>query len=65
MSHHENVCESAYPKRPVRIDEKVEPFVIETYNPVKRGFDTVSFENIWAAGKWIVLFFYPADFTFV
>ena len=54
-----------YHRRPIQIDEKVEPFVVETYNPVKRGFDTVSFEKIWAAGKWTVLFFYPADFTFV
>ncbi len=65
MSQNQSVCGSVYHRRPIRIDEKVEPFVVETYNPVKRGFDTVSFEKIWAAGKWTVLFFYPADFTFV
>lgn len=65
MSQNESACGSIYHRRPIRIDEKVEPFVVETYNPVKRGFDTVSFEKIWAAGKWTVLFFYPADFTFV
>ena len=65
MENVESKCTSQYHKRGIRIGEKVEPFVIETYNPIKRGFDSISFEQLWKDGKWIVLFFYPADFTFV
>ncbi|WP_320171435.1 redoxin domain-containing protein [Maridesulfovibrio sp.] len=47
------------------IGEKVPDFTVEAYDPEDCGFCEVSFEEIRKAGKWLVLFFYPADFTFV
>ncbi|OEU68715.1 MAG: peroxiredoxin [Desulfovibrio sp. S3730MH75] len=47
------------------IGEKVETFVMEAFDPEDCGFCEVDFEKIQKAGKWTVLFFYPADFTFV
>jgi alkyl hydroperoxide reductase subunit AhpC len=47
------------------VGQKVPSFEIETYDPVKGDFGTVSLDAIKAAGKWTILFFYPADFTFV
>ena len=32
---------------------------------VGQKFETVTLEQYTAAGKWVVLFFYPKDFTFV
>ncbi len=48
-----------------RIGHKVKDFKIETYNPVNYGFDEVDFAKLQKEGKWVILFFYPADFTFV
>ncbi len=47
------------------IGETVPEFVMEAYDPEDCGFCEVKFEEIKKAGKWLVLFFYPADFTFV
>ncbi|WP_027178401.1 peroxiredoxin [Maridesulfovibrio bastinii] len=47
------------------IGQKVPPFVLEAYDPEDFGFTEVDFEKIQKEGKWTVLFFYPADFTFV
>lgn len=47
------------------IGEKVPDFTLEAYDPSDCGFCEVNFEEIRKAGKWLVLFFYPADFTFV
>ena len=49
----------------IQIGKKVPPFTINTYNPVKGDFDEVSLQKLQDSGKWTVLFFYPADFTFV
>ncbi len=38
---------------------------METYEPTDYGFGTTSLEKLKKAGKWTVLVFYPADFTFV
>lgn len=43
----------------------VKDFAIETYNPEQLSFEQLSFEELRRDKKWIVLFFYPADFTFV
>ena len=48
-----------------KIGQPVKDFTIETYNPEDYGFGERSFKKLWSEGKWIVLFFYPADFTFV
>ncbi|WP_027720525.1 peroxiredoxin [Maridesulfovibrio zosterae] len=47
------------------IGETVPEFVMEAYDPCDCGFCEVKFEEVKKAGKWLVLFFYPADFTFV
>ena len=44
---------------------KVPGFSIEVYNPVTREMEEISLESIGSSRKWTVLFFYPADFTFV
>jgi NADH-dependent peroxiredoxin subunit C len=49
----------------MQIGSEVPEFKIETYEPSRGDFGEVSLETIKAAGEWTVLFFYPADFTFV
>lgn len=49
----------------VKIGQAVENFELNTYIPEDFSFGTVSLEEIKKAGKWTVLVFYPADFTFV
>ena len=49
----------------VMVGMEVPNFEMETYNPADRQFGTVSLEELKEAGKWTVLVFYPADFTFV
>ncbi len=48
-----------------KIGQPVKDFTIETYDPLDYGFSQRSFKQLRDEGKWIVLFFYPADFTFV
>jgi len=49
----------------LKVGQKVPPFEIEIYDPVEKDFGLKKFDDIKAAGKWTILFFYPADFTFV
>jgi len=56
--HHE-------PVEHVKIGKKVCDFTIETYDPKEGSFGSVNLKELNKAGKWVVLFFYPADFTFV
>jgi len=49
----------------LQLGASVPDFELQTYDPVKNDFGTVSLEQIKADGKWTILFFYPADFTFV
>lgn len=46
-----------------KIDNKAPSFELPAYNPKTDSEEKVSLE--WLKGKWSVLFFYPADFTFV
>ncbi len=50
---------------PLKVGQKVPSFEIETYDPVSEDFGTFNFEKTKAEKKWTILFFYPADFTFV
>lgn len=43
----------------------VPDFEIDTYDPTAKNFDKFSLSAQKSAGKWSILFFYPADFTFV
>ena len=49
----------------LRVGQAVPDFEIETYDPVLEDFGTINSESLKAEGKWTILFFYPADFTFV
>ncbi len=50
---------------PLQVGAAVPDFSLETWNPATGEFDEVSLEKNKAAGKWTILFFYPAAFTFV
>ena len=45
--------------------DTVPNFTLETYDPGKNDFGDVTLDAIKKKRKWTVLFFYPADFTFV
>ena len=49
----------------LKLGEKVPDFSLTTYDPVRDDFGTFSMEGQFARKRWTVLFFYPADFTFV
>jgi NADH-dependent peroxiredoxin subunit C len=44
---------------------EVPDFAMETYDPAEGLFDKISLAELKAKKKWTILFFYPADFTFV
>jgi len=50
---------------PLKVGQKVPSFEVETYDPVEGEFGTFNFDKAKASQKWTILFFYPADFTFV
>lgn len=47
----------------VKIDTPAPLFTLPAYNPIKDEETKISLEDL--KGKWTVLFYYPADFTFV
>jgi alkyl hydroperoxide reductase subunit AhpC len=49
----------------IRVGEIVPNFEMETFDPKKGEFGTISLESLKKAKKWTVLVFYPADYTFV
>jgi len=49
----------------LKLGETVPDFELETYDPVKDDFGTFSLADQKQKGRWTILFFYPADFTFV
>jgi peroxiredoxin (alkyl hydroperoxide reductase subunit C) len=49
----------------VKIGQAVPDFEINAYNPVENSFDKVRLAELKQQKKWTILFFYPADFTFV
>ncbi len=49
----------------LQVGQAVPDFKIDVYDPVAQDFAEFSLAANKAAGKWTVLFFYPADFTFV
>jgi alkyl hydroperoxide reductase subunit AhpC len=48
-----------------KVGQKVPSFEIETFDPIKKDFGIFSLDKQKETGKWTILFFYPADFTFV
>jgi peroxiredoxin len=51
--------------KPVKVGQQVENFSLETYIPTDFSFGQISLDQLKKQGKWTVLVFYPADFTFV
>jgi hypothetical protein len=49
----------------LHVGDQVPDFELETFDPVRKDFGRISLKKLKAAKKWTVLFFYPADFTFV
>jgi peroxiredoxin (alkyl hydroperoxide reductase subunit C) len=49
----------------VRLGQTVPDFEIEYYDPEKQDFGSTRLADLMSQGKWTILFFYPADFTFV
>lgn len=49
----------------LRVGQTVPDFRIDTYEPAKGDFGEITLEALKKQGKWTILFFYPADFTFV
>lgn len=47
----------------VKIDEPAPGFDLPAYDPIRDDQTQVSLESL--SDEWVVLFFYPADFTFV
>ena len=45
--------------------DKVPDFELDAYFPEKKDFGKIKFSDVFKKGKWLVLFFYPADYTFV
>lgn len=49
----------------LKVGQKVPSFEIEIYDPVAKDFGKIVFDKLKESRKWTILFFYPADFTFV
>ena len=49
----------------VKVGQDVPDFEMETYDPQEGAFGKISLNALKQEGKWTVLVFYPADFTFV
>jgi NADH-dependent peroxiredoxin subunit C len=59
----DNMTELEYSYEMVKIDTPAPSFDLPAYDPIKDTDTRVSLESL--KGKWSVLFYYPADFTFV
>ena len=49
----------------VQLGRKVPEFELNTYNPAEDKFGKFSLTTQIERKRWTILFFYPADFTFV
>ena len=49
----------------LEVGDDVPDFTLKTFDPVRTEFGEFSFAHTKAAKRWTILFFYPADFTFV
>jgi peroxiredoxin (alkyl hydroperoxide reductase subunit C) len=48
-----------------KLGHKVPDFQINAFDPTTHGFTTFKLSKNMADKRWTILFFYPADFTFV
>jgi len=49
----------------LQVGQDVPDFKLETFEPSKCDFGEIGIETLKKNKKWTILFFYPADFTFV
>jgi len=49
----------------VKVGMEVPDFDLTCYDPKAHDFTSVKLAELKKKGKWTILFFYPADFTFV
>ena len=49
----------------VKLGQKAPNFELETYDPRQHAFGQVRLQDQLDRKRWTILFFYPADFTFV
>ncbi len=49
----------------LQVGQNVPEFKLDIFDPSKGDFDEISLAARKAAKGWTILFFYPADFTFV
>lgn len=49
----------------IQVGGAVPDFEMDTYDPNEMFFGKLSLDQLKKDGRWTVLFFYPADFTFV
>ena len=56
------MAETAYG---LKLGQKVPDFDLTTYDPVTGEFGAFSLREQLKNKRWTILFFYPADFTFV
>ena len=50
---------------PLQLGLKIKDFTFSTYNPVNNHFEEHTLFQTILKKKWLILYFYPADFTFV
>ena len=48
-----------------KLGQKAPDFSLDTYDPVTGDFGNFSLAEQLQSKRWTILFFYPADFTFV
>jgi peroxiredoxin (alkyl hydroperoxide reductase subunit C) len=65
MTCHTHEHPHHHPVEHAKVGKKVQDFTMETFDPEEGFFGEVSLSELQSRGKWVVLFFYPADFTFV
>lgn len=49
----------------IKVGQTVPDFKLDTFESSKSDFGEISLATLKADKKWTILFFYPADFTFV
>ena len=49
----------------LKVGASAPDFELDTYDPNELYFGKISLQQLKQDGKWTILFFYPADFTFV
>ncbi len=65
MHEHEYEEECCVEVPEANVGRETIDFSMKVYDPIEGFFGAMHTEEIKQAGKWIILFFYPADFTFV